>query len=424
MLNGRRIAADIDTNHDSHCHSSKTSKARAKNPGIPIPAPRPNPGPRPGPGKVNTSRTLFDTGSFGQRAATDPGPTGNPKSGPLVGIARLAATAPRAGQGKDVEFFRLPVHSVLNRVRSNRVGFEWSINPYRGCEFGCGYCYARYTHTYMELDTETFQNKIYVKEDAARALRRDLRTKKVLGTHIAIGTATDPYQPAEKQFEVTRSILETLLNFSRALPEGHGLDLSITTKSNFILRDLDLLKEIAQRNRLVVNMSIITINGRLARALEPRAPRPDLRLEAVRQLNEAGIPAGVFIMPILPGITDNPGDLEVLCSAAASVNARWLMSGVVFLMSSSQRTFFPLLEQKFPRIALRYRLWYRKHAYAPDHYRKQIRMLMRRLRAKYRLNSYHPGGAAGYSTVAPPASNTLSLFTNPNATQLAIPFAS
>lgn len=358
-----------------------------------------------------------------QRQAPASTPTGSGQPAPLVGIARLAAAAPKEGEKNDVEYFRLPVRSVLNRVESTRVGFEWSINPYRGCEFGCGYCYARYTHTYMNLDPTAFENKIYVKEEAARALRRDLTPRKVLGTHIAIGAATDPYQPAEKEFGVTRAILETLLEFSRTLPEDQSLELSITTKSNLILRDLDLLKEISERNRLHVNVSIITLNNRLARTLEPRAPRPDLRLETVRQLNAAGIPAGIFAMPILPGITDDPGDLEALCSAAASVNAQWLLSAVVFLTSSSQSSFFPQLEQNFPRLARRYRLWYRRNAYAPERYRNQVSALMHRLRGKYQLSARHP---------APPPSRTepltpvqpLHLLASPTATQLAIPFAS
>ncbi len=304
--------------------------------------------------------------SASQRQAPASTPTGSGQPAPLVGIARLAAAAPREREKNDVEYFRLPVRTVLNRVESTRVGFEWSINPYRGCEFGCGYCYARYTHTYMDLDPTAFENKIYVKEEAARALRRDLTPRKVLGTHIAIGAATDPYQPAEKEFEVTRAILETLLEFSRTLPEDQSLELSLTTKSNLILRDLDLLKEISERNRLHVNVSIITLNARLARALEPRAPRPDLRLETVRRLNDAGISAGIFLCPVLPGITDSEGDLEAVASASAAVNAQWLITNVVFLMQSSQASFFPFLQRNFPRLMRRYRLWYRRNGYAPE----------------------------------------------------------
>ncbi|MGH9788997.1 MAG: radical SAM protein [Candidatus Acidiferrales bacterium] len=286
-------------------------------------------------------------------------------------------------------YYRLPVRSVLNRVVSRRVGFEWSINPYRGCEFGCQYCYARYTHEYMELEATEFERRIYVKEEAAARLRAELRAERVLGQHIAIGAATDPYQPAEKQFGVTRAILEVLLEFARKLPAG-GLSLSITTKSNLVLKDADLLSDLARLHRLHVNVSVTTVNARLARVLEPRAPRPDLRLEAVRKLNEAGIPAGVFAAPVLPGITDRPGDLEALVQAAADAGAKWVCSNVVFLMPSSQKKFSPFLEEKFPRLVKQYRKWYARSAYAPEEYRRKISARMSELRSKHKLSGRWP----------------------------------
>lgn len=352
-----------------------------------------------------------------------------PPTTPLVGIARLAASAPRELEGRGVEYFRLPVRSVLNRVDSRRVGFVWSINPYRGCEFGCQYCYARYTHEYMELDPTEFENKIYVKDEAARVLRRDLSPEKVLGEHIAIGAATDPYQPAERRYGVTRAVLETLLEFSRqpAVQEGGGLSLSITTKANLVVRDTELLREISRSNRLYVNLSVTTLNPRLARVLEPRAPRPDLRLEAVRQLNEAGVAAGVFVCPVLPGITDKAEELEALVAAAARARARYLCSNVVFLMPSSQKKFFPFLEQKFPRLLKQYRKWYGRNGYAPEEYRRSISALMGRLRARYRLSGRWPdddsapaGPTAGPASAARPAPK----LRGGARPQLALPFAS
>ena len=335
---------------------------------------------------------------------------------PTVGIARLAASAPLEGEGKGVDYYRLPVRSLLNRVDSRRVGFTWSINPYRGCEFGCQYCYARYTHEYMELDATEFENKIYVKAEAARLLRRDLTPERVLGEHIAIGAATDPYQPAERRFGVTRAVLETLLEFSRTLPGGGGLSLSITTKSNLVVRDTDLLKQISARNRLFINLSVTTLHPRLARVVEPRAPRPDLRLEAVRQLNEAGLAAGVFACPILPGLTDRERDLEALVAAAAAARARYLCANVVFLMPSAQKKFFPFLEEKFPRLLKQYRKWYARRAYAPEAYRKEISARMHRLRAKYGLSGRwpdsEPDSLPNYSALAASA-----------RPQLALPFA-
>src|SRR5579863_6031795 len=218
---------------------------------------------------------------------------------PLVGIARLAAEAPAAEtKRKSVEkpeYFLLPVKSILNRCDSQRVPFDWTINPYRGCEFGCKYCYARYTHEYMEIDGGEFERKIFVKQDASVLLARDIGAKYsyegrgesgMQPEHIAIGTATDPYQPAEKEYGVTRACLEELAT-------REGLSISVITKSNQIVRDIDLFKVISGRSALSVNITVTTLKPRLARLLEPRAPRPDLRLAAVRELRDAGLHVGV-----------------------------------------------------------------------------------------------------------------------------------
>jgi len=294
----------------------------------------------------------------------------------LVGIARLAASSPRAEAKRGTEYFLLPVRSILNQCHSDRVPFRWTVNPYRGCEFGCRYCYARYTHEYMDLDGADFESKIYVKQDAAALADRDLSSQKIWGEHIAIGTATDPYQPAEGEFGATRAILEKM-----ALRED--LSLSITTKSNRVLRDLDLLRRISQRSSLSVNLSVTTLRTRLARLIEPRAPRPDLRLEAVRQLREAGISAGVLAMPIVPGLTDGEADLEALARAARAAGAEWFAARVLFLMPASWKSFISFLDQKFPKLARRYREWYRGYGDAPEDYRKQIAARVEALRRKY-----------------------------------------
>src|ERR1700726_4704899 len=227
----------------------------------------------------------------------------------LIGIARLASEGESLREGHNVEYFTLPNKSLLNRCVSQRqMPFTWTINPSRGCEFGCRYCYARYTHEFMEMrDGMEFEQKIYVKQHAARLLRHELRRVKQ-DEAIALGTATDPYQPAERRYEVTRGILEEF-----AL--HRGFELGIVTKSNLIVRDLDLLKEVAKANRLSVHVTITTLDIELARILEPRAPRPDLRLDAVRALAHAGLRVGVSCSPVAPGITDAPADLEALIRA-------------------------------------------------------------------------------------------------------------
>src|SRR5437660_3398884 len=246
----------------------------------------------------------------------------------LVGIARLAASSPPADtlrkSAEKPQYFVLPVESILNRCDSQRVPFEWTINPYRGCEFACKYCYARYTHEYMELDGGEFEKKIYVKKDAGPLLAWDVAHKysyqseasgRTQAEHIAIGTATDPYQPAEREYRVTRACLEELA-------KREGLSISIITKSDQIVRDIDVLQRIADRSDLAIDITITTLRTRLARMLEPRAPRPDLRLTALKQLTEAGLAVGVSASPLIPGITDREGDLEAVAAAGKEAGAQ------------------------------------------------------------------------------------------------------
>ncbi|HXQ27425.1 MAG TPA: radical SAM protein [Candidatus Acidoferrales bacterium] len=298
----------------------------------------------------------------------------------LVGIARLAASSPRAEAKRGTEYFLLPVKSILNECHSERVPFRWTANPYRGCEFGCRYCYARYTHEYMELDSADFESKIYVKQNAGPLTERDLSREKLRGEHIAIGTATDPYQPAEREFGATRAMLEKMA-------EREGLSLSITTKSNQVVRDIDVLLRISERSSIAINMSVTTMRMRLARLLEPRAPRPDLRMEAVRKLREAGISAGVFAMPILPGLTDREDDLDAVARAARDAGAQWFGARVLFLMPSSWKSFSAFLEEKFPRLTGQYREWYSHYGDAPESYRKEIAARVEKVRQKYDLRS-------------------------------------
>jgi DNA repair photolyase len=232
----------------------------------------------------------------------------------------------------------------------------------------------------MQLDGAEFEKKIFVKQNAGALCSRDLATGKARGEHIAIGAATDPYQPAEKEYGATRAILEKMA-------EREGLSLSITTKSNLVVRDLDLLKRIAERSAISVNMTITTLRPRLARMLEPRAPHPALRLEAVRQLREAGIAAGVFAMPVIPGLTDRRADLDSLACGARDTGAQWFCTRVLYLMPASWKAFFAFLEAKFPRLAVRYRDIYRGYGEAPEKYRREISALTKELRLKYKLGS-------------------------------------
>jgi len=300
-------------------------------------------------------------------------PDSKPK---LIGIARLASQGESLRQGHEVEYFTLPVRSLLNRCTGVRMPFTWTINPYRGCEFACKYCYARYTHEFMEMrDGVDFEQKIFVKQHAADLLRQELHHVKP-GEEIALGTATDPYQPAERRFEITRAILQ---EFAR----HRGLAIGIVTKSNLVLRDLDVLQQIAKNNRLLVNITITTLKVDLARILEPRAPRPDLRLEAVRELTRAGLTAGVICAPVLPGITDSPRDLENLVRATAQAGGKFISANSLFLKPCSAAVFLPFLEKEFPQLVDSYRQRYKDRAFLPASYRKPLSQLMTRLRQKH-----------------------------------------
>jgi len=206
------------------------------------------------------------------------------------------------------------------------------------------------------------------------------------GEAIALGTATDPYQPAERRYEVTRGILE---EFAR----HRGFDLGIVTKSDLIARDLDLLREVSRNNSLSIHVTVTTLNVELARILEPRAPRPDLRLDAVRQLSEAGLNVGVSCSPVLPGITDSSVDLEAVVRAAAAAGAGHIFAGPLFLKPCSAAVFLPFLEQHFPHLVENYRQRYRHRAFLPPSYGKHIAQLITQFRQKYGIKRVDPRGA-------------------------------
>jgi DNA repair photolyase len=298
----------------------------------------------------------------------------------LVGIAKLAASGELIEAKQTVQYFEIPTRSVLNRVKDG-MPFRWSINPYRGCEFGCKYCYARYAHEFMELDVSAFENRIYAKTAAAHLLRQELR-RVPREDGIAIGTATDPYQPAERRYERTRSILE-------ALSAERGRHIGLITKSDLIVRDVGLLKEVARGNTLNLTLTITTLDAKLARLLEPRAPRPDLRLKAVQKLSEAGLHVGVNPNPVMPAITDSERQLDRLAKAARDVGARYFGGGALFLMPCAQKVFFPFLEQHFPQLAPRYRQQYEKSAYLGNGYKDMLRERIQQIRDRYGLDSRH-----------------------------------
>lgn len=275
----------------------------------------------------------------------------------LIGIARLAAEGERLESKRRVDYFELPTRRFIGRCASKRgMPFEWTINPYRGCEFGCKYCYARYTHEFMELrDPVQFETWIYAKEWNEHAFSAEL-AKVPRAESIAIGTATDPYQPAERRFGVTRKIL-------KVLARERGRSISLTTKSDAVTRDRDLFVEITRYNGFSVNMTVTTMNEDLARLLEPFAPRPSLRMAAVRTLTSAGICCHVFCAPVMPLLTDSERSIDPVARAASESGACWLMGYPLFLKPCTRRVFLPFIEERFPHCARRYRERYDKAAF-------------------------------------------------------------
>ena len=203
--------------------------------------------------------------------------------------------------------------TIITRNESPDISFDRSINPYRGCEHGCVYCFARPTHAYMGLSPGLdFESKLFAKPDAAKLLERELAKEGYQPRTIAIGTNTDPYQPIERDYRIMREVLEVL--------DAHNHPVGIVTKSALVTRDIDILSRMAERGLAKVALSVTTLDRTLARVMEPRASTPSKRLEAIRQLSDAGIPASVMVAPILPGLTDQ--EIERILDAARAAGAR------------------------------------------------------------------------------------------------------
>jgi DNA repair photolyase len=243
--------------------------------------------------------------------------------------------------------------------------FRWSLNPYRGCSHACQYCYARVTHGYFDLGIgRDFERIIYVKTNVAQALRKDLASRGWTHESIAIGTATDPYQPAEGMFRLTRQCLTALAE--------HANPCSITTKGTLIVRDVDVLTELTRVADVSVHVSLITLDSELWSRVEPGAPAPKSRLRAIERLSSAGIPTSVFLMPVLPGLTDRPEQLGSVIRAAAEHGATRVSSGSLRLAPGVKEWFFSFLQDQYPRLAANYEQGYGPRSEAPGWYRTKL----------------------------------------------------
>lgn len=310
-----------------------------------------------------------------------------PASDRLIGIAKLAAQSPTIEAKRRVDYRELESKSYIARCTSPRMPFRYMINPYRGCEFGCKYCYARYTHEFMELrEPEDFETIIFAKRFNAAAFRTELaRVPKT--EDIAIGTATDPYQPAERRYGILRSMLEIIAG-------ERGRSVWITTKSDLVARDAELLARIGQRNYIQVSLTITTTDEELARLVEPYAPRPSLRFAAIEKLSAAAVNCGVMCAPVMPLINDSESSIDAVARAAAQAGARWLHGHVVFLKPCAKQVFLPFLEQRFPHLVKRYRARFDKHAFLngdyPDLIAKRIHAAKERHGLTRKANEYRP----------------------------------
>jgi DNA repair photolyase len=256
----------------------------------------------------------------------------------------------------------IEARSALNPVQG--MPFKWSLNPYKGCAHGCGYCYARAYHSYLNLPVSSFETQLFVKTNVAQVLRAELRRSSWHGESVAIGTATDPYQPIEGQYRVTRSCLEVMAE--------HANPGSITTKGTLITRDIDLLTELANSTHFTVNMSLISTDRELLRRIEPGAPAPASRLRAIEKLSAAGIPVSLSLAPVLPGITDQPSQIEEVVRAAAEHGACDVWTGALRLAPPVREHFLAILDEHFPQLAQDYRRLFALGSYTPTGYQLRV----------------------------------------------------
>jgi DNA repair photolyase len=265
---------------------------------------------------------------------------------------------------RGITFIESEAKSIINRVPGGALPFDWTINPYRGCSHACVFCFARPTHTYLDMNAgRDFETKIVVKVNAPEVLRRELAAKRWKGEHIAMGTGTDPYQRAEGRYRLMRGIIDALID--------HRNPFSILTKGTLILRDLDLLQRAAEVAPVSAAFSIGTLDGRVWRETEPGTPHPRARIEAIRTLTEAGIPTGVLMAPVLPGISDRPEQLRAVVEAAIDAGATHVSPILLHLRPGVREEFLPWLEEEHPDLVPRYLEMYR-HPYGPKAMREGL----------------------------------------------------
>jgi DNA repair photolyase len=277
-----------------------------------------------------------------------------------------------APEAMDIRFYEVRAKSALNRVpEASRMPFRWTINPFRGCTHACLYCFARPTHTYLDMNAgRDFEREIVVKVNLPEVLRVELARKSWGREHVALGTNTDPYQWVESKYELMPEVW-------RALGES-GTPCSVLTKSPLLLRDKELFVELAKTVGFTANLSIPTLDEKAWRATEPHTPHPKARIEAVKELNRLGVPTGVLIAPLMPGINDSPEQVERIVALCEEAGAEHIGGIALHLRGEVREIFMDWLRAKRPDLVPRYEELYRRGAYASKEERARLGRLIRR----------------------------------------------
>src|SRR5829696_3506106 len=288
------------------------------------------------------------------------------QQGRLPGYREAVVRRFDAPEALNTRFHEIRTKSALNKVPGgSRVPFNWTVNPYRGCSHACAYCFARPTHEYLDLNArEDFEQEILVKVNVPEVLRAELAKPSWKGETVAMGTNTDPYQWVEGRYKLMRGIWEAF--------RDAGNPCSILTKSPLVLRDLDLLKQIREVTEVSACLSVPTLDEKAWRATEPHTPNPRARLEAVAELNRNGIPTGILIAPLMPGINDAPEQVARIVELATEADATYIGGNTLFLRGSVREIFFGWLREHRPDLIPRYERLYSRGAYVPEAERRTI----------------------------------------------------